>query len=189
LTKAPHGPEYRVALRALTESDIDDRYAAWFASGDSHLDYYSASGRIFTRESLIAELRQAQREGDLFLYAIVLMATNQVIGNVKIGPIQPRHQTSDLVVLIGDRRYLGQGLAREAIAQGNRLAFEDHGVRKLSGSMIEANTASIKAYLAAGWVVEGRLKAQYVIDGRPMDQILVACFNPRLFPDQGRAGG
>ena len=32
------------------------------------------------------------------------------------------------------------------------------------------------------WVVEGTLKGHYLVDGKPMDRILVACFNKRYFP-------
>ena len=90
--------------------------------------------------------------------------------------------TSDLVALIGDRDYLGLGLAKEAIALGNVMAFEQHDIRKLYGGMFAAHIASIKAYTAAGWVIEGSLKGQYLVEGKPMDRVLVACFNPKYFP-------
>ena len=169
---------YRIFLRNLREEDLDARYLSWFEQGDKLLDFYSGSGRRFTRDSLFAELREAQRGQTAFYYAIVARDSDLVIGNVKLGPINPRHKTADLATLIGDRAYLRKGLGAEAVALGNAIAFEQHGIRKLHSGMFAANIASIKAYAAAGWVFEGVQKDHYLVDGKPMDRVLMACFNP-----------
>jgi [ribosomal protein S5]-alanine N-acetyltransferase len=173
---------FRVYLRPLEATDIDERYVSWFAEDDSHLRYYSGSGRRFTPDVLRQDLRNALESGSNFFYAIVDVASEEVIGNVRIGPVQTVHKTSDLVALIGERRFVGKRLAREAIVIGNDIAFGEHDIRKLSSGMLEQNVPSIKAYLSAGWVLEGRLKGQYLVDGQPSDRILVACFNPKYFP-------
>jgi ribosomal-protein-alanine N-acetyltransferase len=178
----------RIYLRALQDDDIDARYLSWFEEPDSLLDFYSSSGRQFTRDTILAELSESRRTKTTYFYAVVLNDGDLVIGNVKIGPISARHRTSDLVALIGDREYLGRGLAKEAIALGNAVAFERLDIRKLYGGMFAAHIASIKAYTAAGWVTEGCLKGQYLVDGEPMDRVLVACFNPKYFPDQAGDG-
>jgi RimJ/RimL family protein N-acetyltransferase len=182
MLSVPTASKYRVELRELREADIDDRYLAWFSQDDSHLAYYSSSGKKFGRDTILKELRDGKESRRIFFYAIVDKASGLVIGNVKIGPIEPIHRTSDLVVLIGDRAFLGKGLAKEAIEIGNEIAFRDHDIRKLCGGMFADHIASIKAYLAAGWVVEGTLKGHYLVDGQPMDRILVACFSKRYFP-------
>jgi ribosomal-protein-alanine N-acetyltransferase len=173
-------------LRDLREEDITEHFAAWFEQPDSLLDFYSASRRSFTRDTLLAEWKEAQRDRNVFFYAIVHRASGEVIGNIKLGPINPHHKTSDLATLIGNRAYLGKGLAKEAIALADAIAFERHDIRKLYSGMYAANIASIKAYTAAGWVIEGLLKGQYLVDGKPMDRVLVACFNPKYFPDAAK---
>jgi hypothetical protein len=50
--------------------------------------------------------------------------------------------------------------------------------------MFEENIASVKAYMKTGWVVEGRLRAQYWVNEKPMDRITVACFNPKYFSSE-----
>lgn len=168
----------RINLRPLEESDITDEYASWFENVDHHLDFFSGSGFTPSREDLLSELRDTVLGSSLALYGVELVGQGCLIGSVKIGPISQRHRTSDLVALIGDRRYAGKGLGVEAIHEGSRIAFHHHGVRKLHGGMFAANEASIRAYLAAGWHIEGRLRDHYVLDGRPMDRVLVACFAP-----------
>lgn len=177
----------RIFLRELREEDIDQRYLSWFEQPDGLLDFYSGSGRSFTRDSLLAELKDAQRGQTLFFYAIVHRDHGQVIGNVKIGPINRLHKTSDLATLIGDRAYLGKGLGKEAVALGSSIAFEQHDIRKLYSGMYAANISSIKAYTATGWVIEGTLKGQYLVNGKAMDRVLVACFNPKYFPNEPQA--
>jgi len=102
--------------------------------------------------------------------------TERLIGTIKIGPIDRRNETSDLVVHVGDRENGGKGIASEAISLGNTLAFENLGIRKLFGGMYDANVSAIRAYLRAGWVVEGRRRDHYLVDGHLMDRVLVACF-------------
>ena len=173
---------HRIFLRDLREEDLDARYLSWFEQSDNLLDFYSGSGRSFTRDSLFAELREAQRSQIVFFYAIVHRANALVIGNVKLGPINRRHKTADLATLIGDRTYLRKGLGAEAVALANAIAFEQHDIRKLHSGMFAANIASIKAYAAAGWAFEGVQKDHYLVDGKPMDRVLMACFNPQQSP-------
>lgn len=162
----------RLYLRRLDPLDISPRYVSWFQDKD-WLRYYAGTPWEPTKNALRAQLAQ----DNLFIYGIFpLGQLDFCIGTVRIGPVHPIHGTSDLVAMIGDPSYRGKGLASEAIRLGNRLAFEAHGVRKLAGGMFAANEASIRAYLRAGWFIEGRLKDHYLVDGEPMDRVLVACF-------------
>ena len=165
----------RVTLRRLREVDIDERFTSWFQDKEL-MQFYRGNPRPMSRQDLLEEFLDFELKGEIFVYAIVLIENDLVIGTIKIGPVHTLHGTSDLVVLIGDVDYHGKGLAVEAIIQGNNLAFTKHKVRKLHGGMYASNAASIGAYLKAGWVIEGSLKDHYLVDGKPMDRVLVACF-------------
>jgi ribosomal-protein-alanine N-acetyltransferase len=171
--RAIEGP--RVFLSLLTHADIDERYLSWFDDGE-RVKFYSGSGRVFTREAVIAELDAGAASGSVFVYGIYTHDSELLIGTIKIGPIDRRNQVADLVAHVGDRENGGKGIASEAISLGNTIAFENLGIRKLFGGMYDANVAAVRAYLRAGWVVEGRLRDHYLVDGRPMDRVLVACF-------------
>jgi len=163
------------ALRRLRVEDIDDRFASWFQNQELMM-YYRGNPRPMVKQDLVDELMDFEKLGEVFVYAIVVEDGNLVIGTIKIGPVHNAHKTSDLVVMIGDVRFHGKGLAVEAIKLGNDLAFNEHMVRKLHGGMYADNKASIGAYLKAGWVIEGTLKDHYLVDGSSMDRVLVACF-------------
>lgn len=171
----------RIRLRPLREGDITDTYLSWFK--DPEVTRF-LDARNITREDAIDHLRSGQETNNWYLYAICLEGNDQHIGNLKIGPIHNRHKLSDMVTVIGDRSVWGRGLAREAIRQGINIAFGDLNLRKLSASIDSLNTASIKAYTAAGFEIETKLQDQFLhedSDGVTLsDKVYVACFNPNF---------
>jgi RimJ/RimL family protein N-acetyltransferase len=55
-----------------------------------------------------------------------------------------------------------------------RYAFEELGLQRLDGSMIEYNNASIDFYLKKlGWKIEGKKRNYYFRNNRYWDQIVV----------------
>lgn len=168
-----------IGLRPLEETDVTEAYLAWFR--DPEVTRF-LEARDITRDDAIEHLRTGRQSGHWHLYAICLGETGRHIGNLKIGPIQSRHHLSDLVTVIGDRAVWGRGIARHAIGEGIRLAFDQFGLRKLSASIDSRNLGSLKAYLAAGFVEEARLHHQFLettADGPVLsDKVLVGCWNP-----------
>lgn len=169
-----------VYLKKISVDDITDRVMAWF-NDQQLMQYYTNSKQAITKEKLIDSIVRGELEGNVFTYGIFVNGNDKLIGTIKLGPINKVHRTSDLVVLIGDRDYLGKGISVQAIKLGNQLAFEEFDIRKLYGGMYLSNTASIKAYTKAGWLIEGRLKGFYFVDGKNEDRLLVSCFNPNYF--------
>lgn len=171
-----------ILLRELLESDIDDEYCSWFINNDGHLDYYSGSGNIeFNREVILSNYKKVLKEKKSFFYIILDKDNGHKIGDIEIGPIDYKNKTSDLVCLIGNREYLGKGIATKAISLANEIAFSKYDVRRLHGGMYASNIASIKAYTRAGWKIEATLKGFYLCDNKAEDRVCVACFNPKYF--------
>ena len=170
-------------LKEIQIEELTDSVMAWFADKDL-MKFYTNSQRAITKDSLIASIERGKAEGNMFTYGIYSIPDDTLIGTVKLGPIHKVHKTSDLATLIGNRDFLGKGLAPEAIRLGNQLAFSVFDLRRLATSMYFSNVASIKAYMRAGWLVEGRLKGYYCVDGKSEDQILAGCFNPKYFTEE-----
>lgn len=170
-------------LKEINISEIDDTVMAWF-DDDELMKFYTSSKNKITKEKLLSSIEEGKKAENLYTYGIYINFTDKLIGTIKIGPIHFIHRTADLVVLIGDRNYLGKGLSVDAISLGNQLAFEKFNIRKLYGGMYESNIASIKAYTRAGWLIEGRLKGFYMVDDKNEDRILVSCFNPKYFSEE-----
>lgn len=170
-----------ITLRRLDTSDIDDEYLSWFKNDDGHLDYFTGSGRVFTKEMIVNDYNKGVESG-LWTYFLIEGPRGEKVGNVKIGPIDLRNKTSDLVCLMGNRKFLGQGIAKRAIALASDIAFSTFDIRRLQGGMLAGNIASIKAYTAAGWVVEATQHGYYWVNGQSVDRVCVCCLNPKYFP-------
>ena len=167
-------------IKKILVPEITERVMGWFNDGQL-MKYYTNSKRKITKESLLNAIEEGEKKGNQYTFGIYYKENDVLIGTLKLGPINFNHKTSDLVALIGDRHYLGKGLSPKAISLGNILAFDYCDIRKLYGGMYESNIPSIKAYLRAGWLVEARLRGQYLVDGISEDRIEVACFNPKYF--------
>jgi RimJ/RimL family protein N-acetyltransferase len=170
----------RLFLREIQPAELTDSVMSWFSNEDL-MKFYTNSKTAITKERLLASIEEGKAAGTTFTYGVYSLESKALIGTIKLGPINHHHKTSDLVALIGDPAFHGKGLGVEAIQLGGRLAFEVHDLRKLYGGMYMSNIASIKAYRKAGWLVEGRLKGQFLVDGHPEDRLLVGCFNPAYF--------
>jgi ribosomal-protein-alanine N-acetyltransferase len=168
-------------LRKIKPEDINEDVMLWF-SDEELMKYYTNSKIRITKETLCKSIEDGEKTGNSFTYGIFFKENDDCIGTIKLGPINQVHKISDLVVLLGNKKYHGKGLAVEAIKLGNQLAFEFYDLRKLFGGMYENNISSIKAYTKAGWVIEGTLKGHYLENGKPLDRIEVGCFNPKYFP-------
>lgn len=172
----------RLFLREITSEDINDEVMKWFEDEDLMKFYTNSKNRI-TKDGLLNSIEEGKRIGNLYTFGIFHSTNDSLIGTIKLGPIDFNHMTADLATLIGNRNYLGQGLAVDAIGLGIELAFSQFRIRKLYGGIYLSNISSIKAYTRAGWLVEGRLKGQFLVDGKQEDRLLVACFNPSFFSE------
>ena len=147
---------------------------AWFEDKEL-MQYFTDTQNKITRDKIINTfLNPHTRIQNCYLYGIFYKENDELIGTIKVGIINRVHNISDLVVLLGNKKYHGKGLAAEAIKLGNNLAIHSFNIRKLFGSIYESNIASLKAYTKAGWQIEGRLKNYYLIDGKTEDKILVS---------------
>lgn len=166
----------RVFLRELTNEDVTENYLKGFQNANV-TEFLEVDGSRLTINDVISYIDSGRASGKYFMYAV---CTNEGkhIGNLKVGPIDYNHMTSDLVTVIWDEAYWGQGLATESIKLGNKLAFEKHNIRKLTGGMYSSNIGSIKAYTNAGWIIEGTLQNHYQVNGKLEDRVIVSCFNP-----------
>jgi [ribosomal protein S5]-alanine N-acetyltransferase len=175
----------RLYLRELLHEDVTDNYLSWFRNNEV-TSFLEVDGNSLTVKDVTDYIDEGNRTGNYKMFAICLLEGNKHIGNLKVGPINKKHAIADLVCVIGDRSYWGKGLATDAIALGNQLAFDQFNIRKLHGQIYADNIGSVKAYCKAGWIIEGIIQGRYWVDGKPMDQILVSCNNPKYFDPAGQ---
>ncbi len=163
-----------IYLRKLTDRDVTEDYLSWFANEqvNNYLDV-----KFLSKESAADYITKGFASGTHFMYGIFLSHYDKHIGNCKIGPVNQISKVADLVTVIGDTNYHKKGLGSLAIKLGSELAFEQYNIRKLSGRINTKNLSSVKAYLSAGWIIEGVLKNHDIRDGVVSDLYCISKFN------------
>jgi ribosomal-protein-alanine N-acetyltransferase len=148
-----------VRLRLVTMRDCTERYAAWL-NDPLVTKYLETRWEPQTLESIRAFVREQRARHDSYLLAIVERRSGSHVGNLKLGPIHPRHGYADVSYFIGERDAWGRGLATDAIQVATAIGFERLGLHRLQAGAYAGNVASARALLRAGFRPEGVLRAQ-----------------------------
>lgn len=164
-----------IALRNLEVADAGEPYASWMRDPEI-LRFLEVRHRPNPAADLADYIKaQIESPSDLFL-AICLKESGRHIGNVKLGFISNVHRRGDVGILVGDRTQWGKGYAAQAIDVLCGHAFSALGIAKVTASCHADNVGSIKSFLRAGFVEEGRRRAHYFRDGGWHDEVMIARF-------------
>lgn len=174
-TSTLEGPN--VYLRKIVMFDVNSNYHQWM--NDPQVTQFLEIRH--TRRSM-KDLREyvadiIERKDDAF-FAICLNETGKHIGNIKLGPINRVHGFATIGFLIGDREHWGKGIATEAVSLITRYAFETLGLHKVLAGCYANNEASLRVFKKNGFKKEGVQTAQWLCNGKYVDGILLAKFNP-----------
>lgn len=97
-----------------------------------------------------------------------------LIGTANLVDIDWKNRHAFHGMLLGSKELRGKGIGLDTVMAVMRYAFDELGLERLDGSMIEYNAASLKLYLTkCGWKEEGRQRNWYYRQGRFWDRILV----------------
>ena len=94
------------------------------------------------------------------------------VGNVKLD-LNRKHGLAEVGILIGEREIYGRGVASQAIMLISGIARRDLGLRRLTAGCYASNEGSVRAFVKAGFTVEGRRPGHFLLEGRPEDLILM----------------
>ncbi|MES2779626.1 MAG: GNAT family protein [Bacteroidota bacterium] len=97
-----------------------------------------------------------------------------LIGTANIVDIDWKNKNAFHGMMLGDKAIRGKGYGVDTVMTVMKFAFEELGLNRLDGSMIEYNTASLKMYIEkCGWKEEGRQRNWYFRNNRTWDRIVV----------------
>lgn len=97
-----------------------------------------------------------------------------IIGTANLIDIDWKNRHAHHGMMLGDKEIRGKGYAVDTVMAIMKYAFEELGLVRLDGSMIEYNVASIKMYLGkCGWKEEGQKKNWYFRKNRFWNSIIV----------------
>lgn len=160
----------RIILRALEREDLEALHAI-----NNDLEVELAGGGDPPMPQSLARL-MAEYEGragsggrDDANFAIE--ADGRFIGICGLFNFDYTARTCELGITIGDRAYWGRGYGREAVSLLVDYAFRLRNFRKVWLRVHGANERAQRAYLACGFVEEGRLRQHVFSNGRYDDLV------------------
>lgn len=109
-------------------------------------------------------------------YQIFAIDTKEhgLIGTANLINIDWKNKNSFHGIMIGNTGARGKGYAQDAVLAISRYAFNELGLNRLDGNMIDYNEKSISFYIKkCGWVIEGRKKGWFFRNGKFHDQVVV----------------
>lgn len=97
-----------------------------------------------------------------------------LVGTANLVDIDWKNRNAFHGMMLGAKEARGRGLATDTVMAVMRYAFDELGLERLNGSMIEYNQASLDLYVGrCGWKIEGRQRNAYFRSGRYWKRILV----------------
>ena len=104
----------------------------------------------------------------------VIEVDGKTIGHIGLHPWRNRRAgTASFGVGIYDPDYLGKGYGREAINLLLDWAFRIQNYRRIGLTTDATNERAIRAYLACGFVEEGRRRQHEYVNGRYVDEVIM----------------
>lgn len=164
----------KIALREITDSDINEKYCSWL--NDLEVNQYMQSRyspwNLERMKAYLAGLSKYE-----YIFAICQIDTDEHIGNIKIGPVDWINRRAEISILLGEKTTWGKGYGSEAIALMNRYAFETLSLYKLTAGCYISNIGSKSIFIKNGYKQEGLLRQQFAFCGGYEDAFIFGILN------------
>ncbi len=168
----------KISLRPLKISDITSTYVNWL--NDKTINQFlELRFTKHTKSNVKDFVKKLQNDSNFLFLAIITNNSKRHIGNIKLGPIDWIHRTSDVGILIGDKNSWGKGYASDAINTLTNFSFNNLNLHKITAGLYEENIGSLKAFLKSGFEFEGFRKEQFLFNKKYVGHILVGKINKK----------
>ena len=100
--------------------------------------------------------------------------SNQLIGYAGLSGISKLNRSAEYFIFIGEKPFWGKGIGTEVTNRILRLAFGDFSLNRVMLTVSELNIGGLRAYLKAGFKIEGRLMQASFRNGEFHDKIVMS---------------
>jgi len=165
----------RLRLVPFVDRHLTRRYVEWL--NDPEVVRYSEQRhRKHDLASCQAYLETMRLSGAYFYAIEDVCGGRGHVGNVSVA-VDRMNGLADISIMIGERATWGEGFGLEAWRAVMRALLENGRFRKVSGGAIAANRAMVAIMKKTGMKPDGRRRAQYLIEGVPVDVVYYAAFS------------
>jgi len=172
MTAVPGVEVTSVRIEPFAERHLTARYVAWLNDTDV-VRYSEQRHRRHTLESCRAY--RVSLAGTPHKFWAIEVPTLGHVGNIT-ATVDPANRVADLAILLGERNAWGRGIGTRAWMLALEWLLGPGGMRKVTAGTMAENKAMLAIMKKSGMEEEGRRRAQFLLDGRPVDAVLVARF-------------
>lgn len=159
----------KTRLRRIERTDIPT-FVRWFSDPEVR-EFLELNRPISVAEEERWFERQLEdRSSELFA---IEASDGTHIGNIGLHSINWMHRHAELGIVIGEKKYWGQGYGSDAIRTLLGFAFCDMNLHRVYLRVYQDNRRGIAAYEKCGFRHEGRLREAIYRKGRYYDELLM----------------
>ena len=175
-------------LTAFSADDLSD-LARWQEDSEFLRLFDARPAYPKTEAQLEQWLEDFHKDPNAYLFAIRLVASDEIIGYVELDGIMWAHGNGWLGIGIGDRAYWGRGFGAEAARLAVNYAFHELNLHRLQATVFSYNARSQALFERLGFVREGAYREYVRRDGQWHDMILYGILAKEWRAQVGREAG
>jgi len=160
-----------VRLRPIELDDSDD-VVAWRNSASVRSNFIQRAD--FTVDGQHRWVAEQVQTGKVSQFIIELGEARIPVGSTFIKDIDPVHRKGEFGIFIGDPAARGRGVGTSAARLVVDHGFSALGLNRIYLRVLAHNAGAVRSYENAGFVHEGRLRQDVILDGEPTDVIVMA---------------
>jgi RimJ/RimL family protein N-acetyltransferase len=159
-----------VTLRSIEKKDLP-LLQKW--SNDPEVQYWLGGWHTPTSEIVMENWLSRISNDNLNLRLAIDHHDIGLVGTANLVDINFKDRNAFHGMFIGEKDVRGTGIGVDVVFAIMRYAFEELGLNRLDGSIIEYNSSSLKLYEGCGWKQEGLLREWYWRKNRYWNKLLV----------------
>ena len=158
-----------IELKLIDDTYVKNEYVEWLNDYEI-VKYTEQRFERHTIKKIKNYVKNVTKSENEFLYGIFHHTKHQSkfihIGNIKIGPIKPEHNSTEIGYIIGNKSYWGKGVMTESIRLATLICKNKYNLSKINAGVYENNIGSIRALEKNNFIEEGTLKSQVIFENK-----------------------
>lgn len=118
----------------------------------------------------------------LLIFQLLDPLTQEVLGWCGYHTWYVLHNRAEIGYILSDESRRKQGLMKEALEAVIRYGFEEMGLKRIEAMTAPDNDASNRLLTSMGFVLEGRLREHYLVDGVMEDSLMFSLLQREYAP-------
>jgi diamine N-acetyltransferase len=166
----------RLYIRPMTEEDVPD-FVRW-RNSDIVRNFYIYRAD-FTVEGQKTWMKNNVDTGKAVMMIMCLAENDHSIGCVYVQNIDKTHSKAEYGIMIGEAEAQGKGYGTSAAKLMLKYCFEELKLHRIYLRALEGNERATRSYEKAGFVKEGFLKDDVIIDGEYRSVVWMAAVSEK----------